>query len=436
MLCSSRLVRFASWGVCGLALAGCGESPKSTTGSSSVTASVSENVKSLQEQASAAVQKRDWKAALKLLSEAIKLDPNCSAAYFQRASLLADAGQSTLALADFSKAIELSPKDAKLRHTRGFFFMTQKDLDSAIADFTAAIELDPKSSLAFNNRGMAWLAQGDRERAQADFESALKLDPKYVEAWVNRGFLAYQRGDHEQAIADYERALKLNPDNISALNNRGLAYFELKDYERAAADFTQAINRDRYNPKFYMQRRACYLELGREADAQEDAAKVAWLGKLYELNRAVQQAPQAPSRYVELANHLIAGGESKVGLASYETAMRLEPSYGRSYSSRAAFWLAEGEIDKAIADCERALKVEPHFEAYSVLGDAYLQKQDFDRAIENYRKCKRLDAQVAKAYLLRAQRLAEAGHEEQAARDREQAYEIEPGLRPSGHHLK
>jgi Tfp pilus assembly protein PilF len=430
MLCSSRFVRFATLGVCGLALAGCGDSPQSSTGTSPPTPSVSDNVKSLQEQASAALQQRDWNAALKLLSEAIKLDPNNSSAYFQRASLLADAGQPTLAMADFSKAIELSPKDAKLRHTRGFFLMTQKDLDSAIADFTAAIELDPKYSMAFNNRGMAWLAQGNRERAKADFESALKLDPKYVEAWINRGFMAYQQGQHEQAIADYDRALKLNSDNISALNNRGLAYFEMKDYERAAADFTQAINRDRYNAKFYMQRRACFLKLGRESDAQEDAAKVAWLGKLQDLNRTVQQAPQAPSGYVELANHLIAGGESKVGLANYETAMRLEPSYGRSYSSRAAFWLAEGEIDKAIADCERALKVEPHFEAYSVLGDAYLQKQEFDRAIENYRKCKRLDAQVAKAYLLRAQRLEAAGHVDQAARDREQAYDIEPSLRP------
>ena len=228
-----------------------------------------------------------------------------------------------------------------------------------------------------------------------------------------------------------ETAVDERLDNVNAFNNRGMAYFEMKDYERAAADFTQAIAHERYNPKFYLQRRACYLQLDRTEDAQADAAKVAWLGKLNVLNRTVTQEPKAAGNYVELAQHLIAGGEPKVGLASYETAMQVQPGYGRSYSSRAEFWLSQGEFDKAIADCDRALKIEPHFEAYSIRGDAYFQKQDYDRAIANYIKAKRLDIQVARAYLHRAKQRAADGHADAAARDREQAYDIEPSLQPA-----
>ncbi len=428
---SSRFAGVISLGLCSLTLTGCGDSSKTPTPEKPAAATASSEVKSLLEKATTALQQRQWKPALQSLNDAIKLDPKCSDAFFQRASLLADAGQAKAALINFTKAIELSPKDAKLRHTRGFFLMTQKQIDLAIADFSAALEINPKHTQAFNNRGLAWLTKGDPAKARADFDQAIQIDPKYVEALINRGFVAYQLKQHKPAIADYDRALKMQPENVNAMNNRGLAHLELQDYEAAAADFTQAIARERYNAKFYLQRRACYLQLGREDEAQADAEKVAWLGKLNELNRSVAQEPKAADNYVQLAQHLIAGGESKVGLASYETAMQVQPKYGRAYSSRAAFWLSQSEFDKAIEDCNRALKADPHFEAYSIRGDAYFQKHEFDLAIGDYRKAKRVDAQVAKAYLLRAKQLAAEGKSDEANRDRGRAADIEREMQSS-----
>lgn len=154
-----RLATVVSFGLCSLSLIGCGGSSKTSTTDKPSAATAASDVKSLLEKATAALQQRQWKSALETLTEAIKLDPKCSEAYFQRASLLADAGQAQVALIDFTKAIELSPKDAKLRHTRGFFLMTQKQIDHAIADFTAAIEINPKHTQALNNRGLAWLSK-------------------------------------------------------------------------------------------------------------------------------------------------------------------------------------------------------------------------------------------------------------------------------------
>jgi len=429
-----RFAGFVCLGLSGLALSGCGGSETSTTpekAATSAKSSASKEVTALLDKAVASLQQRQWQPALQTLNDAIKLDPKCSDAFFHRASLLADAGQAVAALNDFTQAIELSPEDSKLRHTRGFFLMTQQRVDLAIADFTKAIELNPKYSQALNNRGLALLSKGDLKQAMADFEQALSVDPKYVEAMINRGFTLYRDGKPKQALADYTQALKLNADNVSALNNRGLAYFDLKDYEKAAADFSQAINRDRYNSKFYLERRECWLKLGRDEEAQADAAKVAWLNKFNELNRTVSNNPKAPGKFVELAEHLIAGGEQKVALASYDAAIKANQDYGRSYSSRAAYWLTQEDYDKAIADCTRALKSEPHFEAYSIRGDAYYQKGNFVAAIADYSKAKRFDLQVAKAYLHRAKELRAEGQTSEAAEYIERAYEIEPSLRKS-----
>ncbi len=430
MRAPTRFASLLSLGLSGFTLVGCGGSSTPSSEAAKATSTASKDVKSLLEKATTSIQKKQWQQALKELGEAIKLDPKCGESYFHRASLLADAGQAQAALIDFTKAIELLPNDAKLRHTRGYFLMTHKQIDAAIADFTKTIELNAKHSQAFNNRGLAWLTKGDKTKANADFDQALTIDPKYVEALINRGFTAFQSGKLKAALADYDRALKINPDNVNALNNRGLAHFGSEDYERAAADFSQAIARDRYNAKLYLERRTCLQKLGREEEAQADAAKVAWLGRLNELNRTVAQKPKDPNQYVQLAEHLISGGEQNVGLASFETAMKVQPAYGKAYSSRAAYWLTQNELDKAIADCNRAEQVEPHFEAYSVRGDAYFLKREFDKALADYQKAKRLDVQVAKAYLHRAKQRDAAGREADAAKDRERAYAIEPSLRP------
>lgn len=92
-----RLATVVSFGLCSLSLIGCGGSSKTSTTDKPSAATAASDVKSLLEKATAALQQRQWKSALETLTEAIKLDPKCSEAYFQRASLLADAGQAQAA---------------------------------------------------------------------------------------------------------------------------------------------------------------------------------------------------------------------------------------------------------------------------------------------------------------------------------------------------
>jgi tetratricopeptide (TPR) repeat protein len=75
----------------------------------------------------------------------------------------------------YSEAIRLQPDDAAAFYNRGIARDDTGDLDGAIQDYTEAIRLQPDDATAFNNRGNARKAKGDRKRATLDYNEAKRL---------------------------------------------------------------------------------------------------------------------------------------------------------------------------------------------------------------------------------------------------------------------
>jgi uncharacterized caspase-like protein len=129
--------------------------------------------------------RNDYDAAVRELTEAVRLDPNLDEAYAYRARA----------------------------------YNGKKDYDRAIADYNTAIRLDPNYVFAYNNRGIAYHNKKDYDRAVADYSEAIRLDPNYALAYNNRGFAYYNKKDYDRAVADYEAALRIDPNYAAAKNN-------------------------------------------------------------------------------------------------------------------------------------------------------------------------------------------------------------------------
>ena len=114
----------------------------------------------------------DCIAASKLYTEAIKLDPQLSRSYFNRANCIRYSfpnkgrciGPKDLAsvLADYSKAIELEPFNTEYLQKRGHCRAEMKMYGEAISDYTRAIEIDP-TWYHYLSRGETKIEMGDRE---------------------------------------------------------------------------------------------------------------------------------------------------------------------------------------------------------------------------------------------------------------------------------
>jgi tetratricopeptide (TPR) repeat protein len=120
----------------------------------------------------------DWDGAMADYNEAIRLDPNYSAAYDNRGNVKRQKGDLNGAIADINQAIRLNPKNAIAYFNRARVKEKHGDLDGAIADFNQAISLKPNYSSAYRDRGEVKRKKGDINGANADFSQALKLGAK------------------------------------------------------------------------------------------------------------------------------------------------------------------------------------------------------------------------------------------------------------------
>ncbi len=432
-----------------IAVSGCGNSdePEAQTAAESQTDSATEassgepvvdtpvQTGQLVDDAVAMIGEQKFGEALQNLNEAIELDRECAEAYFQRAGILADARKyDQQALNDYSRAVELKPNETRYHNMRGLFLLTRQQYDGAESDFTAAVQTDPKYVQAWNNRGLVKLARGDYEAAIADFNRAVEIDPNYADGFNNRGFAWFQAAMDKNALADFNRTIELKPDFVNAYNNRGMLRMKLQQFQAAADDFSEAIRLDEANIKHYQNRRTAYQQLGLTNQADADAERIKWLVRLSQINTVVSQNPDRPDAYIERANHLADGGRHEIALTNFEQAINVAPERSTAWTSRAKYWLEQGEARKALEDATKAIEKaeasEQEFshEAYSIRGDAWFQLGKFDKAIADYSQAKRIDPQVAQAYLKRANLRNQQGDTNGAQADYQQALALDPSI--------
>jgi tetratricopeptide (TPR) repeat protein len=96
-------------------------------------------------------------------------------------------GQVDKAITAYSDAIRLDPKSTDAYYGRGNAYKRKNDLDKAIADFAEVIRLDPSCANGYWGRGCAYSDKGDCNRAITEFTDAIRLNPKIAEVYHDRG---------------------------------------------------------------------------------------------------------------------------------------------------------------------------------------------------------------------------------------------------------
>jgi tetratricopeptide (TPR) repeat protein len=179
--------------------------------------------------AGAALQARDYAAAIRDYTLLIFLNPTFSQAYYGRALGYFNQNDFDRALSDIARALETAPDNT--RYIQGIFALradiyTQRgDLDAAIADYDSIIALNPDAS-GYAGRGLLRLNQGDLAAALSDLDQAVALAEDEAVLYFYRAFVHARSGDDAAAASDLMQFVALNRTELT--QNDPIAPGELK----------------------------------------------------------------------------------------------------------------------------------------------------------------------------------------------------------------
>ncbi|MDQ6788986.1 MAG: tetratricopeptide repeat protein [Acidobacteriota bacterium] len=155
----------------------------------------------------------DYKAAVSLLDEAIKIYPNFAAAYYEEGLVFLKQNDLDKALESFSKAIQAKPDylDAKLNYA--FTLLSMKDFKDAGMVLQDVIKQKSDSPMAYSYLGIALIGIGKTNEAEAAFKKSLSLPNGENLAPTHRylGGIYMQKKQNKEAIAELKKYLDLLP---------------------------------------------------------------------------------------------------------------------------------------------------------------------------------------------------------------------------------
>jgi adenylate cyclase len=234
-----------------------------------------------------AMNKERVEKAMKLLEEAIALDPEYAYAYSILSTAYIDLlglGASVSPREHLMRAIELGEKAVALDKSNSsahanlaFPYIFLKKFDKAIEEAEKGVSLSPGSAAAYFALGTALFSAGRPQEAIPIFQKCLRLSPVPIHSQA-LGFLAISYvmiGRYEEGIATYKKVLQIyGPDNL-------MAHLWMVD---------------------------AYMLWGREDEARAEAAEVLRIEPKFSVEQFVKNMPISPDRRDRLTRSLLKAG--------------------------------------------------------------------------------------------------------------------------------
>lgn len=253
--------------------------------------------------ASALVNKKKYREAIKLYDQITRLKVKTGQlgnALYKRGSAYQHLGAHEEALADLERAQSMGVRAKHINRYLGECYVHMAQFDKAIECINAAIKEQeeeekeapasrsrtPKSErLAglFVHRSAAYKGKGDFARQLADLTSAIQVSQRSTRYYKERAVYYTAHGELAKAVQDYSKAIDSEPGNANTLNDRAYCLLKLKRYKEAADDWTRAIAVDPRKAGYYAARAQAYEGMGQKALANGDRKKVQDLGEDFEI---------------------------------------------------------------------------------------------------------------------------------------------------------
>jgi tetratricopeptide (TPR) repeat protein len=96
--------------------------------------------------------------------------------------------------------------------------------------------------------------------------------------------------------------------------------------------------------------------------------------------------PDADRLFVEGIAQLNAG-QFREGIATFSRVIAIAPEFAEGWNKRATLYFLVGDFERSLRDCDEVMRRNPqHFGALAGYGQIYMQLDDYERAIDYFRR--------------------------------------------------
>lgn len=232
-----------------------------------------EEFESLVEEAKQAYEAGNLTGAEELYREAISLDEQNAALYYNLGNLYYDMGQYGEAIAAYENSISRGAEDLRVYYNLGNAYYEHGNFDAALEAYREARSVGegegPDGQLTVNTAKA--LLQLDRSgEARSLLEGYLSQNSGDALGWFHLGNIAYDEGALEEAAAHYSQAAENRQGFTRAEFNLGNTLYRLGSYREAAAAFGAVVSREPENRDAIYNLGLSYLSLAETLTEEEE----------------------------------------------------------------------------------------------------------------------------------------------------------------------
>ena len=346
-------------------------------------------------QAEAAIQRKDFEAALALLQKVVSADAANYEAWFDLGFVNNALGKTEESIAAYRKSIAAKPDVFESNLNLGLM-LAKSGAPDAAQYLRAATRLTPTAH-PDEGRARAWLSlaqvvgSSDPDEAISAFHRAAELSPKDPEPHLGAGPLLEKQNRFSDAEQEYKQALALDPSSADALTGLSNVYMRGHRYADAEASLRKLVAVQPRNP-------AGHIQLGRmlAADGQFDAA-------IGELQNALKLAPDNPGVQRDVADVYSLAKKYPEAEAAYRALLAANKNDADLHLGLGQALLKQRKFPEAQQELMTAIQLKPDLgPAYGDLAVAASENKNYQLAIKALDVRARLLPEIPVSFFLRA----------------------------------
>jgi TonB family protein len=132
--------------------------------------------------------------------------------HYVKGEALRDQKNFDAAIAEYREAIRLQPNYSAAHFGLAIAFRDKSDFDDAATEFREVIRESPNDVGAHEALGLTLFRKGDFDGAMTEYREAIRLNPQEAQTHYRLANALEKKGDHDAAIAEYRETLRLKPD--------------------------------------------------------------------------------------------------------------------------------------------------------------------------------------------------------------------------------